>query len=139
MGRPSEVRCRKFDLSAICIATSVDLETGVEQSESAPASVVAVLADRKPRTSPRISHVAGLTNWFDKRGTGLSDRSVPVPTLEQRMDDVRGVMDAVGSERATILGVSEGGPMSALFAATYPKRTTALVSVWQLRSRCLGS
>ena len=65
--------------------------------------------------------------WFDKRGTGLSDRSVPVPTLEQRMDDVRGVMDAVGSERATIFGTSEGGPMSALFAATYPKRTTALV------------
>jgi pimeloyl-ACP methyl ester carboxylesterase/class 3 adenylate cyclase len=66
---------------------------------------------------------------FDKRGTGLSDR-VPVnelPTLEQRMDDVRAVLEAVGSERAAIFGVSEGGPMSALFAATYPERTTALV------------
>lgn len=57
---------------------------------------------------------------FDKRGTGLSDR-VPLsqlPTLEQRMDDVRAVMEAVGSERAAICGVSEGGIMSALFAAT---------------------
>ena len=63
---------------------------------------------------------------FDKRGTGLSDR-VPIPTLEQRMDDVRAVMDAVGSERAALFGISEGGPMSLLFAATYPARTTALV------------
>ncbi len=66
---------------------------------------------------------------FDKRGTGLSDR-VPVhelPTLEQRMDDVRAVMEAVGSERAALCGVSEGGVMSALFAATYPERTAALV------------
>ncbi len=68
---------------------------------------------------------------FDKRGTGLSDR-VPIsqlPTLEQRMDDVRAVMESVGSERAAICGVSEGGPMSALFSATYPERTTALVMI----------
>jgi pimeloyl-ACP methyl ester carboxylesterase/class 3 adenylate cyclase len=64
---------------------------------------------------------------FDKRGTGLSDRVAVLPTLEQRMDDVRAVMDAVGSERAALLGVSEGGPMCALFAATYPRRTTRLV------------
>ena len=66
---------------------------------------------------------------FDKRGTGLSDRvhESELPTLEQRMDDVRAVMDAVGSERASLLGVSEGGPMAALFAATYPERTSALV------------
>lgn len=63
---------------------------------------------------------------FDKRGTGLSDR-VAIPSLEQRMDDVRAVMDAVGSKRAALLGVSEGGPMSLLFAATYPERTIALV------------
>jgi len=63
---------------------------------------------------------------FDKRGTGLSDR-VAIPTLEQRMDDVRAVMDAVGSKQAALLGVSEGGPMSLLFAATYPERTVALV------------
>ncbi|MGH3134395.1 MAG: alpha/beta fold hydrolase [Gaiellaceae bacterium] len=66
---------------------------------------------------------------FDKRGTGLSDRlSVDrLPDLETRMDDVRAVMDAVGSERAVLAGISEGGPMSALFAATYPQRTVALV------------
>ena len=66
---------------------------------------------------------------FDKRGTGLSDRTTDSPTLEERMDDVRAVMDAVGSERATLLGYSEGGPMCALFAATYPERTQALVMV----------
>jgi class 3 adenylate cyclase len=66
---------------------------------------------------------------FDKRGTGLSDR-VPVdrlPTLEQRMDDVRAVMDAAASERAALFGASEGGLMCALFSATYPERTSALV------------
>ena len=64
---------------------------------------------------------------FDKRGTGLSDRVGPIPTLEQRMDDVRAVMDAVGSERAAVMGISEGGAMAMLFAATYPERTRSLV------------
>ena len=64
---------------------------------------------------------------FDKRGTGLSDRAVGLPDLETRMDDVRAVMDAVGSESAALFGYSEGGPMSVLFAATYPERTRALV------------
>jgi pimeloyl-ACP methyl ester carboxylesterase len=66
---------------------------------------------------------------FDKRGTGLSDRvsESSLPNLEQRMDDVRAVMDAAGSERAALMGVSEGGPMSALFAATFPERTVALI------------
>ena len=63
---------------------------------------------------------------FDKRGTGLSDRHVGVAHLEERMDDVRAVMDAAGSERAALFGVSEGGAMSMLFAATYPERTRAL-------------
>lgn len=65
--------------------------------------------------------------WFDKRGTGLSDRVQELPTLEQRMDDIRAVMDAVGFEKAAVFGVSEGGSMCALFAATYPQRTTALI------------
>jgi class 3 adenylate cyclase len=64
---------------------------------------------------------------FDKRGTGLSDRPGGLPDLETRMDDVRAVMDAVGSEQAALLGYSEGGPMCCLFAATYPERTSALV------------
>ena len=66
---------------------------------------------------------------FDKRGTGLSDRVTGVAPLEERMDDVRAVMDAVGSERAALLGISEGGPLVALFAATYPERTAALVAM----------
>jgi pimeloyl-ACP methyl ester carboxylesterase/class 3 adenylate cyclase len=64
---------------------------------------------------------------FDKRGTGLSDRVSGIPDLETRMDDVRAVMDAAGSERAALIGASEGGPMAALFAATYPERARALV------------
>ena len=66
---------------------------------------------------------------FDKRGTGLSDRVVALPTLEQRMDDVRAVMAAAGSHEAALLGVSEGGPMCSLFATTYPEKTRALVMI----------
>jgi pimeloyl-ACP methyl ester carboxylesterase len=64
---------------------------------------------------------------FDKRGTGLSDRVSGIPTLETRMDDVRAILDAVGSQRAALIGYSEGASMAALFAATYPDRTAALV------------
>ena len=64
---------------------------------------------------------------FDKRGTGLSDAVPEVPSLDLRMDDVRAVMDAVGVQRAAQLGISEGGPLAALFAATYPQRCQALV------------
>jgi class 3 adenylate cyclase len=64
---------------------------------------------------------------FDKRGTGLSERDERFATLEERMDDVRAVMDAAGSERAALIGLSEGGPLSMLFAATYPARARALV------------
>jgi class 3 adenylate cyclase len=64
---------------------------------------------------------------FDKRGTGLSDPIGAAPTFEERMEDIRVVMDAVGSERAALLGFSEGTAMSALFAATYPERTSALI------------
>ena len=64
---------------------------------------------------------------FDKRGTGMSDRVTELPGLEQRIDDVRAVMDAVGMEQAALLGMSEGGSLTALFAATYPERCSALV------------
>jgi class 3 adenylate cyclase len=66
---------------------------------------------------------------FDKRGTGMSDpvSEENLPTLEMRMEDVHAVLDAVGSSKAALLGISEGGPMCALFAATYSKRTSALV------------
>ena len=64
---------------------------------------------------------------FDKRGQGMSDRIDGVPSLDERMDDLRSVMDAAGSQRANILGISEGGPMSLLFAASFPERVERLV------------
>jgi pimeloyl-ACP methyl ester carboxylesterase len=64
---------------------------------------------------------------FDKRGTGLSDRTTGIADFETRMDDIRAVMEASGSKRAAIMGVSEGGPMTLLFAATYPERTAAVI------------
>ena len=73
----------------------------------------------------RLSAFARLIR-FDKRGTGLSDRTVGLPDLETRMDDVRAVMDAAESETAALFGYSEGGPMSMLYAATYPERVRAL-------------
>ena len=69
---------------------------------------------------------------FDKRGQGLSDR-VAEQTLEERIGDVRAVLDAAGSKRATVFGWSEGGPMSLMFTATYPERTSALVLLAHLR------
>jgi pimeloyl-ACP methyl ester carboxylesterase len=74
---------------------------------------------------------------FDKRGTGLSDRvsNDKLPTLEERMDDVRAVLEAVGSERAALFGHSEGGNMCVLFAATYPERTAALITLGSFARR----
>lgn len=84
---------------------------------------------QSPRRATFFKRLASFSRLilFDKRGTGLSDRSSHLFTLEQRMDDVRAVMDAADSQRAAIFGISEGGPMSILFAATYPERTNALV------------
>lgn len=65
--------------------------------------------------------------WFDKRGTGLSDRVSGLPILEERMDDLHAVMKAVGVKRAAVFGTSEGGSMSTLFAATYPERVSSLI------------
>jgi pimeloyl-ACP methyl ester carboxylesterase len=83
----------------------------------------------EPTMAPFLRRLAGFSRLIllDRRGTGLSDRVSELPTLEQRMDDVRAVMDAAGVERATLFGLSEGGPMSMLFAATYPERTAGLV------------
>ena len=72
---------------------------------------------------------------LDRRGTGLSDRVNEMPTLEQRMDDVRAVMDAAGVERAALFGLSEGGPMCLMFAATYPARTSSF-STEPLQGTC---
>jgi pimeloyl-ACP methyl ester carboxylesterase/class 3 adenylate cyclase len=93
----------------------------------AVSNVELVLED--PRRAGFFERLAAFSRLiiFDKRGTGLSDRVSGVPDVETRMDDVRAVMDAVGSARAALIGVSEGGPMSIVFAATYPERTRALV------------
>ena len=64
---------------------------------------------------------------FDKRGTGVSDRTAPVPTMDERVDDTRAVMDAAGLDRCFLYGLSEGGPMAVLFAVTYPERVLGLV------------
>ena len=85
----------------------------------------------EPALAHLLERLAGFSRLilFDKRGTGLSDPVPPdrLPTLEERMDDVRAVLDAVGSEQTAIFGFSEGGLMSVLFAATYPERITALM------------
>lgn len=82
-----------------------------------------------PDLARRLLRLASFTRviMFDKRGTGLSDPVSEVPSLDLRMDDVRAVMDAAGSESAALLGVSEGGALAALFAATYPRRCQHLV------------
>ena len=82
-----------------------------------------------PDQSRWLNHVARRARVviFDKRGTGLSDRMGQLPNLDQRMDDTRAVMDAAGIERATVMGVSEGGSLAALFAATYPERCSSLI------------
>src|ERR671922_515562 len=83
----------------------------------------------EPTTARFLHRLASFSRliMFDKRGTGLSDPVGAAPTFEERMDDIQAVMDAVGSERAALLGFSEGTALSALFAGTHPERTTSLI------------
>src|SRR6059058_6317814 len=97
------------------------------------------LAWEEPTLARFLQRLASFSRliMFDKRGTGLSDR-VPndrLPTLEERMDDLRAVMDAAGSQRAAVFGFSEGGNLAALFAAMYPQRTTALITCGSFAKR----
>jgi class 3 adenylate cyclase len=89
-----------------------------------------------PRQSRFVERLGSFSRLilFDRRGNGLSDPVAGAPTVEERMDDVRAVMDAAGSERAALLGMSEGATMSMFFAATYPERTSALV-LWGAMAR----
>src|SRR5438270_8750228 len=93
-----------------------------------PYSNIEVIWEYPParRTLERFSSIGRLI-MFDKRGTGLSDRAVPLPTLEEQMDDVVAVLDAVGSERAVVMGGGDASMMTTLFAATHPERTSALI------------
>ena len=78
-----------------------------------------------PEVAAWIERLSGFARLirFDKRGTGLSDRVTDAATFEERMDDIRAVMDATESREAVVMGYSDGGNMAALFAATYPERT----------------
>jgi pimeloyl-ACP methyl ester carboxylesterase len=84
---------------------------------------------KKPRHARFLERLGSFARLirFDKRGTGLSDRPSALGGIETRMDDVRAVMDAVDCRRAALFAFWEGGPMAAVFAATYPQRTSALV------------
>jgi len=93
----------------------------------------------EPKVSRFLRRLAGFSRLilFDKRGTGLSDRVTDTSTLEERMDDVRAVMDAVESQCAALVGYSEAGPMCALFAATYPERTKGVVMIGSFARRLM--
>ena len=87
------------------------------------------LAWESPAHARFLNRLASISRLivFDKRGTGMSDRLTGADTLEARMDDIRAVLDAAGSERAVLFALGEAGPLCMLFAATYPERTSALV------------
>lgn len=89
-----------------------------------------------PSTAQRIERLSSFSRLirFDKRGTGRSDRPTYAATLEERIDDIRAVMDAAGSKRAFIYGLSEGGSMACLFGATYPSRTRGII-LWGTQAR----
>jgi class 3 adenylate cyclase len=118
-------------------ARSGDLRIAYQVVGSSPIDLVFVpgftsnidLFWERPEWATFFSRLAAFSRLivFDKRGTGLSDRIAGIANLEERMDDVRAVMDAAGSESAALFGMSEGGPMGLLFAATYPSRLRALV------------
>src|SRR5271166_2125931 len=126
-----------MDLPETRYAKSGDVRIAYQVTGSGPFDLVFVpgfvsnldLAWESPAQAHFFSRLSAFSRLilFDKHGTGLSDRVSGAPDLEVRMDDVRAVMDATGCERAAVFGVSEGGAMSMLFAATYPERTRALV------------
>ena len=130
-----------IDIPAVQYARSGDVDIAYQVVGDGPRALVFVMGWvsnieyfwREPTFARFLRRLASFSRLilFDKRGTGLSDRVAidELPTLEQRMDDVRAVMDAAGVEHAALLGISEGGPMCILFAATYPERTDALVMI----------
>jgi len=139
--QPSEVRCTNSERVGMAIetryATSGDIFVAYQVSgQAAPDLMVApgffshVEHDWEHPLMARFLYALGSFSRlirFDKRGTGLSDRSVGIPHLEERIDDIRAVLDASHSRQVFLCGVSEGGPMSLLFAATYPNRVAGLI------------
>ncbi len=94
----------------------------------------------EPRLARWLNKLGGFCRvvGFDKRGTGLSDRVAHLPHMDERMDDLRAVMDAVGIERASLFGISEGGSLAMLFAASHPERCRSLVLYGSLRGFATG-
>ena len=143
LARDQEASERRASSAETRYAKSGDLSIAYQAVGSGPDVVFVAgsvshveLGWEAPPTAPvhrRLSRFGRLIT-FDKRGVGLSDRTTELPTLEQRMDDVRAVMDAADCERAAVVGMSEGGPMALLFAATYPERVSALV-LWATFAR----
>jgi class 3 adenylate cyclase len=126
-----------------CYAKSGDLSIAYQVTGKGPDLVFipgslshVELGWETPPTAAMFRRLSGFARMitFDKRGTGLSDRTADLPTLEERMDDVRAVMDAADCEKAAVVAISEGGPMALLFAATYPERVSALV-LWATYAR----
>ena len=122
--------------SPVLYAKSGDIQVAYTVRGSGPDFVWCPGSLSHQELSPQIPEFAGLQGgasrfariiFFDKRGTGMSDRPEGIATLEARIDDIRAVMDAAKSERAHIFGLSEGGSMACLFAATYPERTRSLL------------
>src|SRR5205085_4432555 len=113
-------------------AKSADLSIAYQVSGDGPIDIVFVPGFvTNLDVGLELANIAGVTTrlasfarviTFDKRGTGLSDRTLGIPTLAERMDDIRAVMDSASSERAAVIGMSEGGGAAALFAATFPDR-----------------
>jgi pimeloyl-ACP methyl ester carboxylesterase len=128
-----------FQLPETRYAQSGDVSIAYQVMGSGPIDLLLVpgyvshieFAHELPGMTPFLRRLASFARvvTFDKRGQGLSDRMAGAPSLEVRMDDVRAVMDAVGSKRAALVGFSEGGCMSVLFAATYPERVSHLVLI----------
>ena len=129
--------CFPVEVPDVQYAKSGDVNVAYQVTGEGPLDLVFVpgyvthleLQWAMPSFSPFLERLSSFSRLirFDKRGTGMSDPVSGAPTLEARMDDVRAVMDAVGSRRAAVYGLSEGAAMSILFAATYPERTAALV------------
>jgi DNA-binding winged helix-turn-helix (wHTH) protein/alpha-beta hydrolase superfamily lysophospholipase len=134
--RPATVAARGQEVPKTRYALSGDVHVAYQVLGDGPIDVVFVpgwithleYGWQQPRVAHFFRGLAAFSRLilFDKRGTGLSDRVPEHPTLQDRMDDVRAVMVAVGSERAALFGMSEGGQMAMLFAATHPDRVLAL-------------
>jgi len=128
-GVPSDIGYARSGEVSIAYQTIGDGPIDVVMAPGFPSHLE--LSWQQPRLAHFYRRLASFCRLIlmDKRGSGLSDRLAPgdAPSLEQRIDDLGAVLDAVGSERASIIGFSDGGPLAALFAATYPERTDALV------------